>query len=143
MQKEAFGIIPVYKKKDSIIFLLVQHNEDNPKHWGFPKGHAKGAESKKETAIRELKEETGIWGVDVLDDVPLIENYTFVRNGVTISKVVTYFIGFVKSRKVTIQAEEIADYMWGSYEETRGLITFQEGREILRQAQEYLNNKID
>ncbi len=41
-------------------FLLVQTKKP-PRAWVFPKGHIEPGESAKETAIREVKEETGIW----------------------------------------------------------------------------------
>ena len=49
-----------------------------PGHWGFPKGHQDAGESEKETAIRELKEETGIDAVNLLEDKTFTEHYSFL-----------------------------------------------------------------
>lgn len=39
-------------------FLLIRHV--NGGHWAFPKGHMEPGESEEETAIREIREETGL-----------------------------------------------------------------------------------
>ena len=44
--------------KDTKTYLLVKGRKSGK--WGFPKGHMELGETERETAIRELKEETGI-----------------------------------------------------------------------------------
>ena len=53
--------------------LLVKHNKG---HWDFPKGHVEEGETEKQTALREVKEETNI-DVQIISDkkwkkIPLI-----------------------------------------------------------------------
>ena len=36
-------------------------------HWGFVKGHVEDNETEKETALRELKEETGLSKVEFIE----------------------------------------------------------------------------
>ena len=38
--------------------LLIRHA--NGGHWAFPKGHVEGNETEAETALREIREETGL-----------------------------------------------------------------------------------
>src|SRR3990172_6790723 len=71
-----------------------------PGHWGFPKGHQDAVESEKETAIRELKEETGIDAVNLLEDKTFTEHYSFLKDSFQYNKSVKYFIGFVPSMTV-------------------------------------------
>lgn len=51
-------------------YLLVEAAND-PAQWVLPKGHAEEAEQPRETAVREVHEETGVWAriVRDLDDV--------------------------------------------------------------------------
>ena len=52
-QEKSCGCIVLDKRT----VLLIKHNSG---HWDFPKGHVEGEESEVETAIREVKEETGL-----------------------------------------------------------------------------------
>lgn len=52
------------KKPGEIEFLLIQ---DAKNRWTIPKGHMEEGESSKETARREIGEETGLTEVDVLN----------------------------------------------------------------------------
>ena len=56
-EKSCGGII-FYKTKQNTKILLVKNN--NGRYWSFPKGHIEEGETEQETAIREIKEETGL-----------------------------------------------------------------------------------
>jgi ADP-ribose pyrophosphatase YjhB (NUDIX family) len=51
-------------------YLLVQARK-SPEEWVLPKGHIECGERTKETAVREVREETGVWAriTDKLDDI--------------------------------------------------------------------------
>lgn len=46
--------------KDKFEYLLVQATDD-PQKWVLPKGHNKPGEKLEETAVREVREESGVW----------------------------------------------------------------------------------
>ncbi|MFH1332713.1 MAG: NUDIX domain-containing protein, partial [archaeon] len=54
MIKEKSAGVIVYNNGE---FLILQYTAG---HWDFPKGHIEKGETERETALRELKEETGI-----------------------------------------------------------------------------------
>jgi bis(5'-nucleosidyl)-tetraphosphatase len=128
MKKEiSCGIIPVYQKKDgSYEYLLVQGHGG---FWGFPKGHKEGTESHKETALRELFEETGIFCSHVFGNM-LTETYIIhrIKKEDTVKKVV-YFIGLVTQKKVQLQRRELYRYGWFSLEDAKKKVL--ESRQIL------------
>ncbi len=64
-EKSCGGII-FYKTRQNVKILLVKNN--NGRYWSFPKGHIEDGETEQETAIREIKEETGL-------DVTLVNNF--------------------------------------------------------------------
>lgn len=134
--EHSFGVIPVIMRDGEPHFLLVQHNAG---HWGFPKGHAEKGEAPPETARRELREETGVEHVRLLEDRPLEETYWYVRKGRRTKKTVTYFVGFVESDEVTPQVEEVQALAWGPYDETMKRLSFKQGRQLLERAAEILS----
>lgn len=52
------------KKGNTVEILLIQDAKDR---WTIPKGHIEEGETSKQTAEREIKEETGLMSVKVLD----------------------------------------------------------------------------
>ncbi len=136
MKDRSFGVIPIYQKAGEARYLLIQHHAG---HWAFPKGHAEPGESEAQTALRELREETGIRDVTLRADMHITETYRFLRNGQAVEKTVRYFVGLVHHDAVHIQAEEIRSYRWATYEEAQALITYEETRRLLSEAQRLLN----
>ena len=58
--------------KGEVRYLLIKNKRSA--HWGFPKGHIEPGETKKQTAIREVLEETGIH-VRIIDGFESISKY--------------------------------------------------------------------
>ncbi len=146
---EAFGIIPVVPAINGMPrhYLLIFHNKG---HWGFPKGHKDGDETDLEAAQRELEEETGLNIYNLVDGLQLSETYQFYSpTGVRIEKTVTYFVALVPLSSsgslpsITIQVEELADYRWCTLEQGLELISFQEGRRLLKTCEQQLASMIE
>ncbi|MCS6813732.1 MAG: NUDIX domain-containing protein [Cyanobacteria bacterium] len=138
MKDEAFGIVPVHRHPEGDRFLLIQHNAG---HWGFPKGHAEAGESPLQAACREFTEETGIQMFTVIDDVSFTEHYVFQKDGQKIAKTVIYFPAWVQTTEVHHQEAEIKNYAWASFDQAMALITFPAARQVLHEAQTYLQTK--
>ncbi len=136
--EKAAGVIVVYQEAEENYFLLLQH-KDAEGSWSFPKGHIEENETVKETALRELQEETGIAEIDLLDTEPIHEEY-MINAGQDNARFKTneYFIGCVKSKDVTIQESEINTYVWVAYDEALDIFRFEGRKEVLRKAKEYL-----
>ena len=134
------GVIPTRLVDGQRQFLLVQHLGG---HWAFPKGHPEKDESPLETAARELREETGLTDVSLLEAPAFEECYTFrKRSGKRIEKTVTYYLGELPAdgdSAVTIQEEEVQAYAWGDVEQTFARLTFDEGRRLLDEVLAYLD----
>jgi hypothetical protein len=54
---------------------------------------------------------------------------------------VTYFLGFVNSREVVLQVEEIQNSAWVSFEEAVKLITFDANRLMFGEVKAYLDSR--
>lgn len=121
----SYGVIPVFKKSDNDKFLLIQHVEG---HWSFPKGHKEKNESDVDTALRELREETGIIRCEIDSEKEFIEKFQYKKEDdqVIVKKVVKFYIGYVSSQKVKILPSEIKDYKWVKKDEAIKLLTYPE-----------------
>lgn len=54
------GGVVVRRAKQTVEYLLVRA-KDKPEEWVLPKGHIEPGESMREAAVREVREETGVW----------------------------------------------------------------------------------
>lgn len=134
-QDESFGVIPLSKAKGHWEVFLIQHNRSG--YWGFPKGHAESNETPQEAAFRELKEETNLELVRLLEKEPLMEQYTFMMDGRRVFKRVFYFIAEVDG-KIELQKKEIHDGKWVPLPEALTQVTHQEGKTLLAQVEKLL-----
>lgn len=125
---QSFGIVPFFKEEGRWKVLLILHRKGN--HWGFPKGKANPDETSLQTAVRELKEETGLSVAEILLKDPVVEEYQFRRKRQLIIKLVHYFPASVVGDLV-IQQEEIRDAKWLTIPEALEQLTFKEARHIL------------
>lgn len=134
----SFGIVLVSKNKvQEPKFLIIQENAG---HWGFPKGHPESNETEKESAIRELFEETGISDIKILD-IPIIkEEYDYNWGINEYHKTVGYFLALAKNEIVKIDPKEIKDYRWVTFNEALETLTYGNTKnDVLKKAKEYLD----
>lgn len=135
----SYGFIPVLKRGDGeLLFLIVQGRRGQA--WGFPKGHAEGNEDAEAAARRELKEETGITEIKIVDSLSYSESYETIKGGHLLDKTVQFFVCFVEKSEVTIQEKEISDYKWATYDEAMRLFVFENHKSVLTRAVEDLKN---
>jgi len=135
-QFSAGGVV-VKKDKDQTFILVAQHSQHHG--WVFPKGligdHIKG-EKKEVTAVREVKEETGIDAKIIKSLTPV--TYWFKFEGETIKKTVYYFImeslgGNFKKRDM-----EMENVQWLKKEEVADKLTYKSDKQVWEQAQKLL-----
>lgn len=136
VHEASFGIIPLQQIDGVWNVLLILHK--GGRHWAFPKGRSNPGEKPLESARRELKEETGLDVVKLLQEEPLTEQYDFRRKGENVTKTVQYFPAIV-SGEVKLQPEEIQDSKWVLLKEAVRHLTFREAKEMCRMLVRQLN----
>ena len=127
-EKSCGGII-FYRTKQNVKILLVKNN--NGRYWSFPKGHIEEGETEQETAIREIKEETGL---DVTIDSSFREISEYCPFG-KIRKRVVFFLARAFTDNVKIQEEEIDSYIWVDLQQARKLCTYDNDLRIIEKAE--------
>jgi len=140
MKESAFGFIPFYKDEQELkVFLIHQYGSGGDMLWTFPKGRGEAGETPTETAVRELKEETGLEVGSFDENMYVSSSYTFERRGETIEKTSTYFIGYTIGMEFMIQPEEVKEAGWFSIEVAREKITFADQKTLLDEALKILD----
>ncbi len=127
MKKEKSCGAIVYRTRDSWVeVLLIRHK--NGGHWAFPKGHVEKQETEEETALREIKEETGL---KVKLDTSFRRMVTFSpKPGVL--KDVVYFAGKLSGGDQKAQEAEVTGMEWAAPQEALNRITFENDKDTLR-----------
>jgi len=112
--------------------LLINHV--NGGHWSFPKGHVENNETEEQTALREIKEETGL-RVILDTGFRYINTYSPKEN---VIKDVVYFLGFTEDCELKRQVEEVNEAGWFTLDEAPNIITHDSDKRIFLAAREYL-----
>lgn len=125
----------VYRKFHGNIELLLIKNA-NGGHWSFPKGHVEAGETEEETAIREIKEETGI---DVILDNSFRKVITYTPKK-DITKDVIYFIAKAVSYDYTPQEEEISQIKWVEINHANSILSYDNDRQLVNKAKSVIKD---
>ena len=124
------------KSKDKslkTVILVSQHSQHHG--WVFPKGligdHVEG-EVKEETALREVKEETGIEGKIIKTLTPV--SYWFVLEGKRIRKTVYYFLMECVGGDITKHDHEMENVEWLAPKEVEKRLTYPSDKKVWQEA---------
>lgn len=128
--EKSCGLV-LFRKENGINFFLILHYPGG--HFDFPKGHVEENEDEKQTAARELTEETGITDIEFIDGFRDHVSYVYRRKGILSKKQVVYFLAKTTTKEITLSHEH-QGYVWLPYEKALKKISFDNSREILKKA---------
>lgn len=130
------GVIPYRTTRGKREYLVLKSRTSD---WEFPKGGVEDDEELQQTALRELEEETGIEGIELIDGFREEYSYVFESDGERIHKTVHLFIGHTHEASAEISKEH-NDYQWRTYEQAYNTLTHESTKDILDKTHEYLEN---
>ena len=64
-REKSCGVLVLRQQVDELYVVLLRHRFGG--HWSFPKGHVEAGESERQTALREVREETGLTGIKLME----------------------------------------------------------------------------
>jgi len=138
--------------KDGLQYLILYMRG---MYWNFPKGKVDEGYNDEQTAIKELEEETGISGVELVKDWQQETEFFFKedRDGKKelIKKTMAVFLAPVpEDTKVNItnnpanhKTEVINGYAWMEYKIASKYLRFKNLKSILAEAHSYVTSKIE
>ena len=116
--------------------LFIKHRHGT--HWSFPKGHMEEGETEVQTALREVKEETGL-DIDLEGDFRQSVEYYPKPN---VKKQVIYFIGFtLNEAALRPQEEEVSELQWMEIHKAYDAVTFRNDKNLITKAIEYISRR--
>lgn len=133
------GIIPYRTTRGKIEYLVLK---SRTKDWEFPKGSIEGDEELQQAALREVKEETGITGIRIVDGFREDYSYIFESDGHTIHKTVHLFIGHSMEASADLSKEH-NDHQWRTYEQAKNTLTHSATKQILEKAHDHIKKNQD
>lgn len=134
MKKEkSCGAIVLKKENDEFKVLLLKHQKG---HISFPKGHVENGETEKETAIREIKEETNL-DVKFIEGFRKVISYSPKEN---VLKDVVYFLAYPLNNDLVIEEKEIKEAYWVSLKEAFDLNTHNNDKLLFNEVIAFLND---
>ena len=136
LEKSAGAVI--FSRADKKIEYLLLHYQAG--HWDFPKGNIEKGEKVEETVKREVKEETGIEDIKFTPGFKESIKYFYKLKGKNIFKIATFLLAETKTKEVKISWEHIG-FKWLPYGEVLEQLTFENAKEILKKANDFLSKK--
>ncbi len=129
LYEKSCGAVVFYKAKQNTKILLVKNN--NGRYWSFPKGHIEEGENEQQTAVREIKEETGL-------DVTLHDGFREISEYCPFGKIrkrVVFFLAQAFTDNVKIQEEEIDSFIWVDLQQARKMCSYDNDLRIIEKAE--------
>ena len=134
--EKSAGIVLFRNDSDKNEFLLLNYPQG---HWDFVKGKIEQNETSHETALRETKEETGITNIEFVDGFEESVEYDFRFKKEDIHKKVIFFLAKTNEKNIKLSHEH-NDYLWLEYNDALKKTTFENAKNVLTKANEFLSN---
>jgi len=151
-QKSAGAIIS--RKEDGKIKYLILYRAPSgkfKKSWDFPRGIVEkedkqsgrdsGKDGEKETALREIKEETGITDAKIIGGFSEKYDIMFQHEGQLVKKTIILYLAETKTPAVTLSKEH-DDYKWCTYDEAMKLLTHKNSKQALEKAEKHIKGML-
>jgi 8-oxo-dGTP pyrophosphatase MutT (NUDIX family) len=101
--------------------------------WSLPKGHLEPSESAEDAAIREVHEETGIFG-EIVHRLGTID-FWFVADGRRVHKTVHHFLLLARSCELSDADVEVTEVAWVPLPDVPTQLAYDDERELASRAQ--------
>ena len=129
------GIVLFTNNSNKNEFLLLNYPQG---HWDFIKGKIEENETPHETSLRETKEETGVSNIEFIDGFEESVEYDFRFKKEDIHKKVIFFLAKTDEKNIKLSHEH-NDYLWLEYDDALKKTTFENAKNVLSKANEFLS----
>jgi 8-oxo-dGTP pyrophosphatase MutT (NUDIX family) len=131
-ERSAGGVVYRRTGEDIELALAARRTRRGELAWGLAKGQIEPGEDPAETAVREVREETGL-EAEIEDDLGEI-SYFYVWEGVRIRKSVRFYLMRATGGDVSRHDHEMEEVRWFPLEEALRKAAYTTEREVLEKA---------
>ncbi|WP_091288840.1 NUDIX hydrolase [Amycolatopsis xylanica] len=107
--------------------------------WSLPKGHIEDGETVEQTAMREVKEETGI-SAQVIEPLGAID-YWFVADRRRVHKTVHHFLLEAVGGELSDEDVEVTEVAWFPVTDLETKLAYADERKLVRKARELFSHE--
>ena len=136
IEERSAGAVLFSETDSGKIFLLLNYPSG---HWDFVKGNIEDMETLKQTALREIREETGIIDVEFIDGFEEKIEYHYQRDEDLIHKEVVFFLAKTKTIDVKISYEHLG-FVWLSFDDTLKKLTYKNAKIVMNKIKKLVFN---
>ncbi|MGN0452492.1 MAG: bis(5'-nucleosyl)-tetraphosphatase [Ruminococcus sp.] len=135
LYEKSCGAVILHKDEATEDYKILLVKNHNGRFYSFPKGHVELRENEKETAKREIKEETNL-DVEIIDGFREISDYCPFGK---IRKRVVFFLAIAKSGNIKIQESEIDSYTWIPLRGASNVCTYDNDKRVIEKVRAFLD----
>lgn len=129
--EKSCGAVVFTREGGTVKYVIIRSTEGI---YGYPKGHMEPGETEEQTALREIKEETGL-DVTLLPGFRTEDSHALVREGrPDVTKHIAYFLAEYTGQALRAQAGEVSEIRLMTFDEAMAAFQFESSRRILQEA---------
>jgi len=144
--EKSVGAIIFCNVNSKIQFLLIKYRSG---HWEFPRGRVEDDETEYETMKREIKEETNISQLQIIEGLRESMSFSYKAHGqelinrkrdgncMYVHKRVVFYLAQTLNKEVIISHEH-QQFRWLEFDDAYEKLTFQNAKLVLKEANRYL-----
>ena len=131
--KREFSAGGVVVRGDEVVVIVpVKRSASGERVLGLPKGHPEPGETPEQGAVREVREEAGVWG-DLVEELGDVE-YVYERRGKQVTKRVRFFLFDYRGGDPADHDHEVEEARWMPLAKAAKRLTFDGERAMVERA---------
>lgn len=134
--EKSCGAVVFRRKSGNVEYLLIKNKRGT--NWGFPKGHVELGETEMQTAMREVREETGL-NISPLKGFRVVNEYR--PHGNVSKRVVLFLAEMTTDEEIVIQQSEIERFIWADFSLAQHTFKFNNDRYALTRARDWISGR--